>query len=76
MKPKETSLNTKSTKPVLAAAVVVVVVEILERGVLIIESMFDLMECFMTTETKLRGIYLFVCLCFFAEIISLTMMSV
>ena len=33
MKPKETSLNTKSTKPVLAAAavVVVVVVEILER---------------------------------------------
>ena len=34
MKPKETSLNTKSTKPVLAAAaavvVVVVVVEILE----------------------------------------------
>lgn len=76
MKPKETSLNTKSTKPVLAAAVVVVVVEILERGVLIIESMFDLMECFMTTETKLRSIYLFVCLCFFVEIISLTMMSV
>lgn len=77
MKPKETSLNTKSTKPVLAAVVaVVVVVEILERGVLIIESMFDLMECFMTTETKLRGIYLFVCLCFFVEIISLTMMSI
>ena len=77
MKPKETSLNTKSTKPVLAAAVVVVVVvEILERGVLIIESMFDLMECFMTTETKLRSIYLFVCLCFFVQIISLTMMSV
>lgn len=76
MKPKETSLNTKSTKPVLAAAVVVVVVEILERGVLIIESMFDLMECFMTTETKLRDIYLFVCLCFFVEIISLTMMSI
>ena len=35
MNPKETSLNTKSTKPVLAAAaavVVVVVVEILERS--------------------------------------------